>query len=222
MRGPAPPAPRPARAQTHVIPLKNPDTALPPRSPTPPSTPPHDGHASSPPASCRSTTSRVTVYREHDASERQPGGPPRGLRQKITGRAAHYPTCWPCRRTPKRATPQGCPGHIRNTSDANPLLRRHLSRPTHAGPAHAHPGTLIGTVPPPTKTPPACRPPPRIGIPSDAKASRHRDPERRLTRGRSASGWKEEEYEIDLNAEHAQQMRDALAAYVRAALAGQR
>ena len=30
------------------------------------------------------------------------------------------------------------------------------------------------------------------------------------------------EYEIDLNAEHAQQLRDALAAYVRAGTAGQR
>ena len=30
------------------------------------------------------------------------------------------------------------------------------------------------------------------------------------------------EYEIDLNAEHAQQLRDALAAYVRAGAAGER
>src|SRR5438105_15529556 len=36
----------------------------------------------------------VTVYREHDASKRQPSGPPRGLRQKTTGRAAPHPTPW--------------------------------------------------------------------------------------------------------------------------------
>jgi translation initiation factor 1 (eIF-1/SUI1) len=36
-------------------------------------------------------------------------------------------------------------------------------------------------------------------------------------RGRSASGWTAREYEIDLNGEHAQRLRDALAAYVRAA-----
>ena len=35
-------------------------------------------------------------------------------------------------------------------------------------------------------------------------------------RGRSAFGLDGAEYEIDLNAEHAQQLRDALAAYVRA------
>ena len=65
----------------------------------------------------------VSVYREHDASARQPSGPPVSgcqTKKKREGRAR--PTCSPCRRTRKRTTPKGCPHPVRTVSDANGRL----------------------------------------------------------------------------------------------------
>src|SRR4029077_19070124 len=112
----------------------------------------------------------VTVYREHDASERQPSGPPRGLaKDHREGRAQSDPLTVPAHT--KKGNPEGPPNNIRNTSDANPLPRRHL----------------IGTVPPPTK------PQPRQATRRPASASPvpparpiHRNPERRSTAGSTA------------------------------------
>ena len=72
--------------------------------PHPPSTPPHDGHASSPPASCRSTSSR-SPFTVSTTPPRVTQRPSPRLRQKITGRAAPQPTRSPCRPAQPAATP---------------------------------------------------------------------------------------------------------------------
>jgi hypothetical protein len=134
MRAPAPPAPRPARAQPHVTPLKD----------------PHPARSRAPPPAQRTAARRarqlparqlpfdhipVTVYREHDASKRQPAGPPRGLaKDHGEGRARYDPLTVPAHAP--NGNPQRPPRRIRNASDANPLPHRHLRHP---GPAHTTP-----------------------------------------------------------------------------------
>jgi hypothetical protein len=52
--------------------------------PHPPSTPPHDGHASSPPASCRSTSSR-SPFTVSTTPPSVTDGPPRGFAKRSRG-----------------------------------------------------------------------------------------------------------------------------------------
>src|SRR5437868_1312763 len=75
----------------------------------------------------------VTVYREHDASKRQPSGPPRGLRQKTTGRAAPHPTPPPCRHPPPDATLQ-CPPRRQGTAASEKPASRPPAKPASASP----------------------------------------------------------------------------------------
>ena len=128
MRAPAPPAPRPARHQQHIRALQHPHPPLPP---VPPAAQ-HPAARRAPQLPARQLPpdrTRITVYREHDASKRQPSGPPQSFAKKITGRAAPDPTCSPCRPAPRKTTPSPPPGRIRNTSDVNPRPRRHLRQP---------------------------------------------------------------------------------------------
>ena len=86
MRPPAAPAPRPARDNLHVRPVQDPDPP-PPRVPPPAQHPAARRAPQLPARQLPFDYIPVTVYREHDASKRQPAALP-GLRQKITGRAA--------------------------------------------------------------------------------------------------------------------------------------
>jgi len=101
--------------------------------PHPPSTPPHDGHVSSPPASCRSTSSR-SPFTVSTTPPRVTQRPSPGLGQKITGRAAPQPIRSPCRPGP----------HTRNPAPGT-------ARPRQPAPAARLP---IGEAPPPTNTRP--------------------------------------------------------------------
>ena len=93
MRRPAAPAPRPARAPA---PRPAPSSArhrpLPPRSPTRPA-PRRTTGTPAPRPQLPFDHIPVTVYREHDASARQPSGPPRSpVAKRRNGRAAPIPT----------------------------------------------------------------------------------------------------------------------------------
>jgi hypothetical protein len=124
----------------------------------------------------------VTVYREHDASKRQPSGSPRAS-PKITGRAAPDPTRSPCWRIPKRATPQGCPAT--SATPATQTRRRTVisrqPRTPRSAPARAPRPPSSARCRRQRKHHQPTASHPRIGTPSDAKASRHRNPERRPT-----------------------------------------
>ena len=91
MRRPALPAPRPARDQPRIRPVQEPH-------PPPPGMPPPAQHPAArragqlPARQLPLDQCPVTVYREHDASERQPSGPPRVLRQKDNGEGRAHPT----------------------------------------------------------------------------------------------------------------------------------
>src|SRR5271165_7334876 len=127
VRRPAPPAPRPARNQLPARPVQDPD---PPRARVPPPA----QHA--PARRARQLPARqlpfdhspVTVYREHDASARHPR-PSRLAAKRRSGRAAPVTDVITVPSHTKKDNPEGCPQPIRNVSDANPPLHRHLERP---------------------------------------------------------------------------------------------
>ena len=79
--------------------------------PQPPSTPPHNGHASSPLAQLPFDYIPVTVYREHDASKRQPAAFPGYLAKDHTGRAAPVSDVITVPSHTKKDNPEGLPSH---------------------------------------------------------------------------------------------------------------
>ena len=108
MRRLAPPAPRPARTQTHVIPVKNPDAAL-RRVPLPAQHPAAQRARQLPARQLPFDHVPVTVYREHDASKRQPSGPPASAAKRKSGRAAPITDVITVPSHTKKDNPKGCP-----------------------------------------------------------------------------------------------------------------
>jgi hypothetical protein len=107
----------------------------------------------------------VTVYREHDASKRQPSGPPRGLaKDHGEGRAISDPPTVPAQT--KKGNPAGLPSRTRNTSDADrryrPVTSSARCRRQRKPPPHHHPAH-------------------HIGIPNAATRRFHRNLQRRAT-----------------------------------------
>jgi hypothetical protein len=141
--------------------------------PHPPSTPPHPGQHSSPPASCRSTTS-PSPFTVSTTPPRVTRGPPVSATRRRTGGPHPYPTCSPSRPAPKRTTPASAPC----PSATSVTQTRHRTVITGR---RGHPPSARRRRQPKGHHPAAHHP--AIGIPSAAAATRHRNPARRLTRG---------------------------------------
>jgi hypothetical protein len=90
MRRPAAPAPRPPRRHQLVVPAQLPDRARDP-VPPPPEHPAARRARQLPVPQLPLDYIPVTVYREHDASKRQPAAFPGHLAKDHTGRAAPIP-----------------------------------------------------------------------------------------------------------------------------------
>ena len=134
MRAPASPAPRPARHQQHSGPASTRTRRSRPY-PQPPSTPPHDGHPSSPPASCRSTAPASPFTVSTTPPSVNPAALPRASPKRSRGgprptRPAHRAGQYPARQPRQR----------RPAASATPVTRTRDHTVTSASPAtHASP-----------------------------------------------------------------------------------
>ena len=144
----------PAADQQLVRPLRCPYRPQRRPFPHPPSTPPHDGHDSSPPASCRSTSSRspftVSTTPPRVTQRPSPGASPKDHGE---GRTTTDPLT-----VPPSPAPPATPATANPPAGPSARCRRRRT----LAPAQASP--------------------PHIGIPNAAKTPRHRNPERRSTR----------------------------------------
>jgi hypothetical protein len=124
MRRPAGPAPRPPRRHLLIRPVQLTDQAR-DRVPPPPEHPAARRARQLPVPQLPLDCNPVTIYREHDASERQPAAFPGCFAKRLTGKAAPVSDVNTVPSHTKKDNPKGCSHHIRNVSDANLRLHRH-------------------------------------------------------------------------------------------------